>query len=226
MGAGLRYIEADFETRKKILEEHRSWAHGLLYFLGNDPAVPMQFRREIGQWGLAKDEFKDTGHWPHQLYIREARRMLGEYILTQHDLTTNTKKYDSIGMAAYNVDIREVQWIAKTVTRFPNANKEVLMEGYLSMPIEPYEIPYRSLLPKWGECTNLLAPVAISASHVANASFRMEPQYMIAGQSAGVAAAMAARSDIAVHHVDIRTLQQRLRKARQILTLPEALPSK
>jgi hypothetical protein len=225
LGAGLPYIEADFDTRKKILEEHRSWAHGLLYFLANEPDVPEDFRREIGQWGLAKDEFEDTGHWPHQLYIREARRMLGEYILTQHDLTSNLKKYDSIGMAAYNVDVREVQWIAKTVTRFPQVNKEVLMEGYLSMPVEPYEIPYRSLLPKWSECTNLLVPVAISASHVANASFRMEPQYMIAGQSAGVAAAIAAHSDVPVHHVDIRALQQRLRQGRQILTLSEALSS-
>jgi hypothetical protein len=225
LGAGLPYIEADFETRAKILEEHRRWAHGLLYFLANDPVVPERFRKEIAQWGLAKDEFVDTGHWPHQLYIREARRMLGEHVLTQHDLVSNTKKYDSIGMAAYNVDIREIQWIAKTVTRFPRVNKEVLMEGYLSMPVEPYEIPYRSLLPKWGECSNLLVPVAISASHVANASFRMEPQYMITGQSAGVAAAMAARSNVPVHHVDVRALQQRLRQARQILTLAEALPT-
>ncbi len=225
LGAGLPYIEADFDSRKKILEEHRSWAHGLLYFLANDPVVPEQFRREFSQWGLAKDEFADTDHWPHQLYIREARRMVGEYVLTQDDLTANLKKHDSIGMAAYNVDIRELQWIAKTVTRFPRVNKEVLMEGYLSMPIEPYEIPYRSLLPKWGECTNLLVSVAISASHVANASFRMEPQYMIAGQAAGVAAALAAHSDIPVHHVDIRALQKRLRQGRQILTLSEALPS-
>jgi FAD-dependent oxidoreductase family protein len=225
LGAGLAYVEAGFDARKTILEEHRSWAHGLLYFLANDQAVPEKLRREVSQWGLAKDEFEDTNHWPHQLYIRDARRMLGEYILTQHDLQTNTRKYDSIGMAAYNVDIREIQWIAKTVTRFPNIGKEVMMEGYLSVPIEPYEIPYRSLLPKWGACANLLVPVAISASHVAYASFRMEPQYMIAGQSAGVAAAMAARADISVHHVDIRALQQRLRQARQILTVSEALSS-
>jgi hypothetical protein len=225
LGAGKAYIEADYETRKKILEEHRSWAHGLLYYLANDPEVPESFRREIGQWGLAKDEFTDTGHWPQQLYIRDSRRMLGEYVLTQDDLQKNITKYDSIGMAAYNVDIREVQWIAKTVTRFPKAVKEVLMEGYLSMPIEPWEIPYRSLLPKWSECSNLLVPLAISASHVANASFRMEPQYMITGQSAGVAAALAARSDVAVHLVDIRLLQKRLRQQKQVLTLAEAVPS-
>jgi hypothetical protein len=225
LGAGLAYIEANFERRKQILEEHRSWAHGLLYLLANDPMVPEKLRVEAAQWGLAKDEFEDTGHWPHQLYIREARRMLGEYVLTQHDLQTNTKKYDSIGMAAYNVDIREVQWIAKTISRFPNVTREVMMEGYLSMPIEPYEIPYRSLLPKFGECANLLVPVAISASHVAYASFRMEPQYMIAGQAAGVAGAMAARAGAAVHHVDVRALQKKLRQSRQVLALAEALPS-
>jgi hypothetical protein len=225
LGAGRAYLEADYETRRKILEEHRSWAHGLLYYLATDAEVPESFRHEIAQWGLAKDEFTDTGHWPHQLYIRDARRMVGEYILTQDDLQHHTRKYDTIGMAAYNVDIREVQWIAKTVTRFPRAGKEVLMEGYLSMPVEPYEIPYRSLLPRWSECHNLLVPVAISASHVANASFRMEPQYMIAGQSAGVAASMAARTGVAVHLVDLPQLQKRLREQRQVLTLEEAVPS-
>lgn len=109
LGAGRAYIEAGYEDRQKIWEEHRSWAHGLLYFLAHDESVPETLRREVAQWGLPKDEFADTGHWPHQLYIREARRMQGEYVLTQHDLQTNRRKYDSVGMAAYNVDIREVQ---------------------------------------------------------------------------------------------------------------------
>jgi hypothetical protein len=222
LGAGLASIEADYDTRMKIWEEHRSWAHGLLYFLGNEPEVPESLRREASQWGLPKDEFTDNAHWPHQLYVREGRRMLGEYVLTQHDLTTTSTKYDSVGMASYNVDIREIQWIAKTITRFPRVSREVLMEGYLSMPVEPYQIPYRALLPKYGECSNLLVPLAISASHVAYASFRMEPQFMIVGQSAGIAAAMAARKNTLVHHVDITALQERLRAAGQILSLDQA----
>jgi hypothetical protein len=224
LGAGLPYIEADWDTRNQILEEHRSWAHGLLWFLSNDSVVPEKLRLQFARWGLPKDEFLDTGHWPHQLYIREARRMRGEYILTQQDLQSHRTKYDSIGMASYNIDIREVQWIAKTVTRFPKVGKEVLMEGYLSMPVEPYEIPYRSMLPKYSECSNLLVSAAISASHVAYASFRMEPQYMIAGHSAGVAAAMAARANVPPHHVDIPALQRRLRAQKQILTAAELLP--
>ena len=224
LGAGLAYIEADYETRQKIWEEHRSWAHGLLYLLAHDEAAPEPLRTQVAQWGLPKDEFVDTGHWPHQLYIREARRMQGEYILTQHDLQTNRTKYDSVGMASYNVDIREIQWVAKTVTRFPLVGLEVLMEGYLSMPVEPYEIPYRSLLPRYSECSNLLVPVALSASHVAYASFRMEPQYMIVGQSAGVAAAMAVKQGVAVHRIDIPALQARLKTLKQVLAIEDALP--
>ncbi len=148
--AGRASIETDWPARQQIWEEHRNWAHGLLYFLANDPAVPEAFRREIGPWGLARDEFEDTGHWPDQLYVREGRRMLGEYVLTQHDLVSARARYDSTGMAAYNVDIREVQWVAKTVTRFPNVHKEVPMEGYLSMSVEPYQIPCRSLMPQFG----------------------------------------------------------------------------
>ena len=175
----------------------------------------------MGRWGLPRDEFVDTGHWPHQLYIREARRMWGEYILTQHDLETRRRKYDSIGMGGYNIDVREVQWISFRVFRFPEVHKEVLMEGYVSMPVEPYEIPYRSLLPRQHECENLLVTSCISASQVAYASFRMEPQYMIAGHSAGVAAAMTVRDGVPVHRVDMVKLQRSLRKQGQILSIEE-----
>jgi len=145
--------------------------------------------------------------------------MLGEYVLTQHDLQTRRSKYDSIGMGGYNIDIREVEWVAFNVFRFPNVQREVLMEGYVSMPVDPYEIPYRSLLPRQNESSNLLVTSCISASQIAYASFRMEPQYMIVGQSAGVAAALAVHENTPVHEINLKDLQQRLRAKGQILSL-------
>ncbi len=213
------YPEADYAERQRIWHQHLTWAQGLLYFLGHDTSVPEPIRQEMLQWGLPRDEFPDTGHWPHQLYVRDGRRMLGEYVLTQHDLQEGRCKYDSIGMGGYNIDIREVQWIAHRVYRFPNAPDEVLMEGYLSMPVEPYEIPYRSLLPRYDQCSNLLVPVCISASAVAFASFRMEPQFMIAGYAAGMAASLAVSSHSSVHAIDLTQLQRKLSEHQQILHL-------
>jgi hypothetical protein len=176
-------------------------------------------RDEMRRYGMPSDEFRDTDGWPHQLYVREARRMCGEYLLTQRDLTVDRQKPDAIGMGGYNIDIREVQWVAAPVSRFPDVADEVLTEGYLSQPVEPWQIPYRALLPARDECTNLIVPVCISASHVAFNGFRLEPQYMIAGHAAGVAAALAAREGIAAHDVPIDELQQRLRAAGQVLEL-------
>jgi hypothetical protein len=218
LGASAEYPDATYGRRQEIWNEHLTWTQGLIYYLQNDPEVPARIQTEARRWGLAKDEFVDTGHWPHQLYIREARRMVGEYVLTQHDLQKSRRKYDSIGMGGYNIDIREVQWVAYKVFRFPEVRDEVLMEGYVSQPVEPYEIPYRSLLPRQQEAENLLVTSCISASSVAYASFRMEPQYMIAGHSAGVAAARAARSGTALHKLDIVALQRRLSEQRQILS--------
>jgi hypothetical protein len=212
-----KYPEADYAERCRIWNEHLRWAQGLLYYLGHEPSVPQPVRDEMNQWGLTKDEFVDTGHWPHQLYVRDARRMRGEFVLTQHDLQEHRSKHDSIGMGGYNIDIREIQWIAKRVFRFPNIADEVLMEGYLSMPVEPWEIPYRSLLPRFDECSNLLVPVCLSASHVAYMSFRMEPQYMIAGHAAGIAAAMAVAGGVDVHAIDVNQLQRTLSAQKQIL---------
>ncbi len=219
LGASWGYPDASYARRQEIWDEHLSWVQGLLYFLGHDPDVPETVRGEMNRWGLPKDEFVDTGHWPHQLYVREARRMLGEYVLTQHDLQTRRTKYDSIGMGGYNIDVREVQWVAFKVFRFPRVSEEVLVEGYVSMPVEPYEIPYRSMLPRQGECENLLVVCCISASQVAYASFRMEPQYMIVGQSAGVAAAQAVQDNVPVHRIDLGRVQRRLQEQKQILSL-------
>lgn len=219
-GANQDYPDGSPERRREIWKEHLDWAHGLVYFVQNDPSVPESVREKYKPWGLCKDEFTDTGGWPHQLYIREGRKMKGEYILTQHDLMADRRKNDCIGMAGYNIDIREVQWVSMRTFFFPKAEDQVYMEGYMSQPVEPWDIPYRALLPKFSECQNLLVPVCISASTIAFASFRMEPQFMIAGQAAGTAAAIAAKSSGPVHNVPIKELQEKLRTEGQILQVP------
>lgn len=218
LGASWAYPESGYARREQIWNEHLTWAQGLIYFLQNDANVPGAIKIEIRKWGLPKDEFADAGHWPNQLYVREGRRMLGEYVLTQHDLEQYREKYDSIGMAGYNIDIREVEWLAHKVYLFPDVIDQVLTEGYLSMPVQPWQIPYRSLLPRQQDCSNLLVTVCISASTIAYGSFRMEANYMIAGQSAGVSAALAVRAKRQVHQVDILALQHALRRQGQILT--------
>lgn len=220
-GASWEYPDADYKRRQEIWEEQLSYTKGLLYFLGHDERVPEEIRGEMNRWGLAKDEFIDTGHWPHQMYIREGRRMLGEYIMTQHDVQSKRKKYDTIGMGGYNMDVREVQWIAKQIYWFPLPKKIVLMEGYFTHPVEPYEIPYRCLLPRQAECNNLLVTSCVSASHMAYSSLRMEPQYMIMGQSAGIAGALAVKSERPVHLIDITIVQEELKKQKQILSLKD-----
>ncbi len=146
--------------------------------------------------------------------------MLGEYVLTQHDLEEYREKYDSIGMAGYNIDIREVEWLAHKVYHYPTVMDQVFTEGYLSMPVEPWEIPYRALLPREQQASNLLVTVCISASTIAYGSFRMEANYMIAGESAGVAAALAIKTKREIHRIDIAALQQLLRQRKQILSPP------
>ncbi len=220
LGASWSYPGADAQGRAGIAGEHRDWAQGLLYFLGHDRSVPLGIRREIDRFGLPRDEFTDSGGWPHQLYVREARRMQGEHVLTQADVIDERRKPDSIGMGGYNIDVREVQWVSCPVSRFPDVFREVLTEGYLSVPVDPYEIPYRALLPLRSECTNLLVSVCISASHVAFSSFRMEPQLMITGHAAGVTAALAARDGSAVQDVDIAAVQDRLSRDGAVLRYP------
>ncbi|MCK4748782.1 MAG: FAD-dependent oxidoreductase, partial [Bacteroidales bacterium] len=178
-GRNWEYPDADYERRDEIWKSLKDYTLGLLYFLSYNPSIPERIRMETRQMGLCRDEFLENDHWPHQLYIRVGRRMKGEYFMTQHDLETDTLKYDAIGMGSYNIDVRHVQRTWIPVSRFPELHYEVYNEGYISIPVAPYEIPYRSLLPKYDECLNLIVPVCISASHVAYASVRMEPQYMI-----------------------------------------------
>ncbi len=167
------------------------------------PRVPKPLQEEVLRYGLAKDEFVDTGNWPNQLYIREARRMVGDFVATQKDLQTERTKPDVIGMGSYNSDSHNLQ-------RFVNDRGFVENEGDVQVPVRPYQIPYRVLLPKKSEATNLLVPVCFSASHIAYSSLRMEPQYMILGHAAGVAAALAVKNGSAVQDVDVPSLQKQL----------------
>ncbi len=216
IGANWDYPEADYKRREEIWQDHVNYVQGFFYFLAHDPCVPKRLRDEINQWGLPKDEFVDTGHWPHQLYVREARRMIGEHVMTQRDVQEDRTKRDSIGMGSFMIDTHHSQRIIRRDGTLEN-------EGDVQVPVRPYEIPYRSLVPKRHECVNLLVPVCMSASHVAYGSLRMEPQYMIMGQASGLAAAAAVRQHVAVQEADLPWLQNRLREQRQVLSMETAV---
>lgn len=220
-GSNWKYPDANYALRDSIWNWHKNYTLGLAYFLANDPAVPEHVRQAMTTFGLCRDEYLDTEHFPHQLYVRVGRRMKGEYFMTQHDLMTDTLKYDAIGMGSYNIDVRHVQRSWLTISRFPDLKTETYNEGYLSIPVVPYEIPYRSLVPKFAECQNLISSVCVSGSHLAIASIRMEPQYMAMGHAAGVAAHLAVESGRPVQLVDVYALRQKLSAQGQVLSLEE-----
>jgi hypothetical protein len=204
IGASWDYPEAAYARRAEIREAHKEYTAGFFFFLANDPQVPEPLRKEMNQWGLCKDEFTTNGNWPHQLYIREARRMVGEYVVVQKDLQTELTKPDPIGLGSYNSDSHNIQ-------RIVDSRGFARNEGDMQVAVQPYQIPFRVMLPKRAEATNLLVPVAFSASHVAYSSLRMEPQYMIIGHAAGVAAKMALSSGKAVQEIDSKALSERLK---------------
>lgn len=217
-GSNWAYPDAGPRQREHIRRRHLEYTWDLLYFLSSDPAVPDPVRHELQRWGLPADEFPDTGGWPHQLYVREARRMCGEYLLTEHDLLRPTTAVpDSVAMGSYHIDIREVQRSWRWRYEHPQPIAETVNEGYLSVPVRPYRIPYRCLLPRREECANLLVAVCISASHVAFASLRMEVQYQMLGAAAGIAATLALRSGRSLHEVRIADLQAELTLDGQVL---------
>lgn len=218
-GSAWEYPDASPERREQLRLHHLDHAQDFLYFLSTDPAVPAPVRAELQRWGLPPDEFADTGHLPHQLYVREARRMIGEYVLTEHDLLAGRAQHDVVALGSYHLDVREVQRTWRWVPEHPRPVAMVFTEGYLSVPVPPYPIPYRALVPRFADCHNLVVPVCVSASHVAFSSVRMEPQYQMLGAAAGVAAAFAARSNTAVQSVDIAAVQAALRDAGQVLSL-------
>ncbi|MBN1911443.1 MAG: FAD-dependent oxidoreductase [Pirellulales bacterium] len=211
IGMNYDYPEASYQRRREIIEEHKRYQQGLMYFLANDPRVPEAVRKEASRWGLAKDEFSDNGHWPHQLYIREARRMVGRYVMTEHDCFNKRATPNPVGLASYTVDSHNVQ-------RYVTPEGHVQNEGDIGVRVpEPYEIAYGSIIPKPGECSNLLVPVCVSSSHTAFGSVRMEPVFMILGQSAATVAALCNEQGVDVQSLDYDTLRYRLLKDGQRL---------
>ena len=210
IGMNYDYPEASYERRKEILAEHRTYQQGLLWFLANDPRVPADVREEASRWGLPKDEFKDNGHWPHQIYVREARRMVGAFVMTENELTKKKPTPDSVGMGSYTIDSHNVR-------RYVTPEGNVQNEGDIGVPISPYSIAYGALVPKRGEIANLFAPVACSATHIAYGSIRMEPVFMILGQSAATAAVLAIDGNLAVQDVPYAALRARLLADGQVL---------
>lgn len=205
IGGSWEYPEASYAKRAEIWKAHKDYVAGVLYTIANNDRVPRALRDELNRWGLCKEEFVDNGYWPYQLYIREARRMVGEYVAIQKDLQTELTKPDPIGMGSYNSDSHNIERIVDEQGFARN-------EGDMQVAVKPYQIPYRVLTPKRTEATNLLVPVCFSASHVAYSSMRMEPQYMIMGQAAGVAAKMAISGKIPVQDIDTRALTNALKK--------------
>lgn len=219
-GSNWEYPEAGPARREQIRRHHLDYTKDFLYFMATDSDVPAGVRKGLSEWGLPADDFPDTGGLPHQLYVREARRMVGEHVLTQHDLLpTPVRQYDTVAMASYHIDIREVQRVWLEVYEHPDPIPMVANEGYLSVRVRPYQIPYRCLVPRFRDCTNLVVPVCVSASHVAFASVRMEPQYEMLGHVAGVAGTLALRDNVPVQRVDIGELQRRLVDDGQVLAL-------
>ena len=214
IGHSWKYPEALYAEKAAIRQDHLLYTQSFVYFLSHDPSVPESLRNEMNEWGLPKDEFGDTDHWPFQLYIREGRRMIGAYVMRQSDLQTDRTKPDSVGMGSYNSDSHNIQRIA-----MPDGT--VQNEGDVQVPVQPYEIPYRTITPNPNETENLFVPVCLSATHASYSSIRMESQYMILGQAAGEAAALAIRKHRTVQAVSIAELQQKLRDHGAILHLEQ-----
>lgn len=214
-GASYDYAEADYVTRDKIEKLHKDYALGLLWFLGNDKRVPKHIRKQMLEWGLPKDEFKDTENFPYQIYVRESRRMVGEFVMTEKNIRKENRVFadHSVGLGSYPLDCH---FVSRVVTK----DGKLRNEGTMFLPILPYTISYYSLTPKKEECSNLLATVCLSSSHVAYSTIRMEPVYMILGQSAATAASIAIDCNSAVQDISYEVLKYNLIKDGQLLYPP------
>jgi len=204
IGMNYGYPSGDYATREKIAREHEAWQRGLVWTLQNHPRVPREIRDRYAKWGLPKDEFTDTGHWPHHLYIREGRRMVGESVATERTLLDDSLVTRSIGLGAYTMDSHNVQ-------RYVDANGHVRNEGDVQIKVpKPYRIDYGIITPSAQQCSNLLVPVCVSASHIAYGSIRMEPVFMVLGQASGTAACLAIDAKTSVKRAPYQSLRARL----------------
>lgn len=214
-GANFDYPDGDAATRTRIWQDHIDFTQGMLWFLGHDERVSQSLRDQTNSWGLCKDEFADNDHWPYALYIREGRRMIGEYVMVQKDLQTDIFKDDGVAMGSFVIDCHIVQ-------RILAEDGTVRDEGsFQDTPALPYQIAYRSLTPKRAECENLLVPFCLSASHIAYCSIRMEPVYMALGQASGLAAVQAIHARQSVQGIDVQALRKKLLEQKAVLELAE-----
>ncbi|HWH05748.1 MAG TPA: FAD-dependent oxidoreductase, partial [Gaiellaceae bacterium] len=207
-GSNRDWLEGD---RAAVRAHHLAYTQRFCFHLA-------QTRPEAARWGLCADEFESTGGWPHQLYVRDARRLVGEHVLTEHDLLHARPQADVVALGSYNIDIREIERTWRYLPEY-HRTPAVWNEGYLSVAVPPYPIPYGSLTPPREDAENLLVPLCLSASHVAFGSVRMEPTLMLLGYAAGCAAAQAAKRGVAVQDVDVAALQDDLRDAGQVLAV-------
>jgi FAD dependent oxidoreductase len=213
IGGNAGYADGSYAERARIWQAHEDYTRGLLHFLATSSRVPPALRAEMQSWGLCKDEFTDTGGWPHQLYIREARRMVSDYVMTENNCRLSIELHDPVGLAAYTMDSHNCRRIVRE-GRVENEG-DVQVGGF-----PPYQISYRSIVPKESECENLLVPVCLSASHIAYGSIRMEPVFMVLGQSAAIAAGLTLDQKVAVQKISYDKLRRRLLAAGQVLEWP------
>jgi hypothetical protein len=211
IGGNYRWPSGDYKTREVIFQEHINYQLGIFYFCANSQTIPEIVKRKTRRWGLASDEFTNSGNWPPQLYIREARRMISDYVLTENDTTGKKVPEDSIGMGSYRMDSHNCKRVAHA--------GRTINEGDVELsPLSPFPISYRTITPKRHECTNLLVPVCLSASHIAYGAIRMEPVFMIIGQSAAIAASLSMSKNDVVQDISYSDLEHKLLQENQFIT--------
>lgn len=213
IGGSHRWPEADYAEREKIFQAHVTYQRGMMSFLAHDEAVPAALRAHVQQFGLPRDQFPETDGWPHELYVREGRRMISDYVMTEHNCVGRIRAEDSVGLASYAMDSHHTSRVV--------VDGAVMAEGNIERGVpQPYPVSYRAIVPRESECANLLVPLVLSSSHIAYGSIRMEPVFMLLGQSAATAASLAIDAGVSVQQLPYPVLRQRLLDDGQILDWP------